>query len=134
MNNLNTIFIEGNLTKDPEAKQTAKGTSVTTLNVASNRYFKQGEEKTQEVSFFNVEFWSKQAEACSAHLSKGRGVRIRGRLKEDRWQDADGKWQSRVKIVGEDIEFKPQYKEGAPGESGKSAPVKKSGTAALPTF
>ena len=111
MNSLNTILIEGNLTKDPEAKQTPKGTPVTTLSVASNRYYKHGEEKTEEVSFFQVEFWSKQAEVCKNYLSKGRGVRIRGHLKQDRWQDTDGKMQSRVKIVGEDIEFKPQFKE-----------------------
>ena len=39
---------------------------------------------------------------------KGRGVRVVGRLKQDRCADPDGKQYSRVSIVAEHVEFKPQ--------------------------
>jgi single-strand DNA-binding protein len=47
---------------------------------------------------------------CGEYLKKGRGVRVVGRLKQDRWTDPDGKPRSRVEIVAEHVEFKPQIK------------------------
>ena len=37
-----------------------------------------------------------------------------GRLKQDRWTDTDGKPHSRVLIVAEHVEFKPQFKKQDP--------------------
>ena len=111
MNSLNSILIEGNLTKDPKLTETPKGTSVCTFSVASNRYYKQDNEAQQEVSFFDVEAWAGLGENCDEYLKKGRGVRVVGRLKQDRWKDSDGKSQARVKIVAEHVEFKPVFKD-----------------------
>ena len=109
MNPLNTISIEGNLVRDPVSKETPKGTSVCTFSVASNRYFIHEEENKQEVSFFDVEAWSGTADRCARTLKKGRGVRVRGRLKQDRWEDTEGKPHSRVKIVADKVEFRPLF-------------------------
>jgi single-strand DNA-binding protein len=53
---------------------------------------------------------------CGEYLKKGRGVRVVGRLKQDRWTDPDGKPHSRVEIIAEHVEFKPQLKkqDGSP--------------------
>jgi single-strand DNA-binding protein len=110
MNNLNSILIEGNLVKDPDLSYTAKGTAVCKFTVACNRSWKQDEQMQKEVSFFDVSAWSRQAEVCSEYLKKGRGVRVVGRLKQDRWTDQEGKAHSRVWIVAEHVEFKPQLK------------------------
>ena len=112
MNNLNSILIEGNLTRDPVIRETPKGTQVCSFSVASNRYYKQSGESQQEVSFFDVEVWAGLAETCAAYLEKGRGVRVVGRLKQDRWMDTEGKPQSRIKIIAEHVEFKPVLKDG----------------------
>lgn len=109
MNSLNSILIEGNLTRDPELKATPKGTPVCSFSVASNRFYKQDEEYQKEVSFFDVEAWAKLAESCAEYLEKGRGVRVVGRLKQDRWQDQEGNPRSKVKIVAEHVEFKPVF-------------------------
>jgi single-strand DNA-binding protein len=109
MNSLNSILIEGNLTKDPVLAQTPKGTDVCNFSVASNRFYRQGEELQKEVSFFDVEVWAKNAQRCAEFLKKGRGVRVVGRLKQDRWSDQTGNRRSRVKIVGEHVEFKPNF-------------------------
>ena len=110
MNNLNSILIEGNLVKDPLLRSTPKGTPVCTLRLASNRYYKQDSGYEQEVSYFDVETWSRLAEACYNKGHKGRGVRVVGRLKEDRWNSNDGKPHSRVTIVAEHVEFRPDFK------------------------
>ena len=109
MNNLNSILIEGNLTRDPVLATTPKGTSVCNFSVASNRFYRQDTESKKEVSFFDVEVWARLANQCGEYLSKGRGVRVVGRLKQDRWTDNDGKNHSRVKIVGEHVEFRPNF-------------------------
>jgi single-strand DNA-binding protein len=109
MNSLNSILVEGNLVRDPVVTQTPKGTNVCSFAVASNRFYKTDDELQKEVSFFDVEVWAKLAESCSEYLKKGRGVRVVGRLKQDRWTDAEGKNHSKVKIVGEHVEFKPEF-------------------------
>ena len=110
MNNLNSILIEGNLVKDPELSYTPKGTAVCKFTVACNRAFKQDDQLQKEVSFFDVSTWTRLAEVCGEYLKKGRGVRVVGRLKQNKWTDADGKPHSRVEIVAEHVEFKPQFK------------------------
>jgi single-strand DNA-binding protein len=110
MNNLNSILIEGNLVKDPLLRSTPKGTPVCTLRLASNRVFKQDSGFEKEVSYFNVETWAKLAEACYNKGHKGRGVRVVGRLKEDRWTDTEGKNHSKISIVAEHVEFRPEFR------------------------
>jgi len=124
MNNLNSILIEGNLVKDPLLRSTTKGTQVCTMRLASNRFYKQDNKSPgfeKEVSFFDVESWSKLAEACYTKGRKGRGIRVVGRLKEDRWNGADGKTHSRVSIVAEHVEFRPEFKKENQAEYPKTA-------------
>jgi single-strand DNA-binding protein len=110
MNNLNSILIEGALVRDPLLRTTAKGTSLCTFSLASNRFFKQDSGLEKEVGFFDVEAWAKLADQCYNLGRKGRGVRVVGRLKQDRWTGQDGKSYSRVSIVAEHVEFKPEFK------------------------
>ncbi|GMO49212.1 MAG: single-stranded DNA-binding protein [Termitinemataceae bacterium] len=110
MNNLNSILIEGNLVRDPEFRQTAKGTPLCTFSLASNRFYKQDDNLEREVGFFDVEAWSKLAESCKTVGRKGRGVRVVGRLKQSRWNSSDGAPHSKVSIVAEHVEFKPDFK------------------------
>ena len=107
MNSLNSILVEGNLTRDPVLTTTPHGTAVCLFTVASNRFYRENDELQKEISYFDVEVWSRLAEQCGEELKEGRGVRVVGRLKQDRWENADGKPQSRVKIVAEHVKFRP---------------------------
>jgi single-strand DNA-binding protein len=117
MNNLNSILIEGNLVRDPLYRSTPKGTPVCTFSLASNRYYRQDSELEKEVSFFDVETWAKLADNCYNLGHKGRGVRVVGRLKQQRWNGSDGKPHSRITIVAEHVEFRPEFRkeEARPG-------------------
>lgn len=110
MNSLNSILIEGNIVRDPVIRETPRGSVVCNFSLASNRFYKQDDEFEQETSFFEVESWAKLAEACGKNCGKGRGVRVVGRLKQDRWTGTDGKNYSKIKVIAEHIEFKPQFK------------------------
>jgi single-strand DNA-binding protein len=112
MNNLNSILIEGNLVRDPVFNTTPKGTPLCTFTLASNRFFKQdgGADFEKEVSFFDIETWAKLAESCYNLGHKGRGVRVVGRLKQDRWTGSDEKAHSKIVIIAEHVEFRPEFK------------------------
>lgn len=110
MNNLNSILIEGNLVRDPTLRSTPKGTQVCTMTLASNRFYKQDSGFEKEVSFFDVESWARLAETCGSKGKKGRGVRVVGRLKQNRWTNPDGKTQSKISIIADHVEFRPEFK------------------------
>ena len=110
MNNLNSVLIEGNMVRNPLFRSTSKGTSVCNFTIASNRYYRQDSNMEKEVGFFDIETWGKLAEVCSNQGRKGRGVRVVGRLKQDRWTGSDGKNHAKVAIVAEHVEYRPDFK------------------------
>jgi single-strand DNA-binding protein len=107
MNAVNSIVIEGNVVKKPEVRKTPRGTSVCTVRVAVNRWFKGQDGSMQEdTSFFDVDAWGALAESCVERCDKGRGVRVVGRLRQSRWVDTEGKNKSRVIVVADNLEFR----------------------------
>lgn len=108
VNNLNSILLEGNLCREPELRYTTKGTPTCTLVVSSVRTYKLEGERHEEVSFFESTTFGKLATVCAEHLTKGRGVRVVGRIKQERWDDADGNARCKVVIVAEHVEFQPR--------------------------
>jgi len=103
MANINKTIIKGNLTRDPELKSTNTGTYLCTFSVAVNSY--QGKDKEDYVSFFDCTAWGKRAEVMSKYLAKGKPVIIEGNLRQQRWEDADGKSRSKVVIYVDNFEF-----------------------------
>lgn len=111
MNSLNQIIIEGNLTVQPSVKQLKSGKSACVFPIAVNHRYKNSKgEAIDEVSFVDIETYGKLADVCAKWCPKGRGIRVVGRLRQDRWKDEDGKNRSKVKILAEHIEFKPYLK------------------------
>ncbi len=104
---LNSVNIMGNLTRDPEIKYIPSGKAVCSLSIANNRVYTKNGEKVTEVSYFDVEVWGLAAENCSKYLTKGNGVIVEGRLRQDRWEK-DGKTQSRVRITANAVHFLPK--------------------------
>ncbi len=107
MNNLNSVLIEGVLKQDPKMVIEDNGRTTAELTISSERNYKQNDEYHKEVSLFDIRVFGRQAEVCSEHLTKGRGVRIVGRLKQELVGD-DGDVRSNVFIIAEHVEFKPK--------------------------
>jgi single-strand DNA-binding protein len=112
---LNSVNIMGNLTRDPEMKYIPSGKAVCSLSIANNRVYTKNGEKVTEVSYFDVEVWGLAAENCSKYLTKGNGIIVEGRLRQDRWEK-DGKAQSRVRITANAVHFLPK-KQNNSGEA-----------------
>lgn len=108
MASLNKVFLMGNLTRDPELRYTANGTSLASFGLAVNRRFKQAEEWKEEVCFVDVTVWGKQAESCSEYLSKGRGVLVEGRLRYRSWETEEGQRKNKIEVVATNVQFLPR--------------------------
>jgi len=113
MNNLNSTLIEGTLTGDPLCRTRPNGILAGMFEIASRRCVCDegaSNKRIVEVSHFIIEVEGTLAVNVDKLGKKDRGVRVVGRLKEDRWQGAGGKQQSRVVIVAEHVEFRPMPK------------------------
>jgi single-strand DNA-binding protein len=100
----NKIILIGNLTKDPELRYTPQGTPVTTLRLAVNHRFKQGDEMKQDTMFIDNVVFGKQAETCSKFLNKGSSVLVEGRLQERRWE-SNGQQKSKFEVIAQSVRF-----------------------------
>ena len=107
MNNLNSVLIEGTLTKDPKMVIEDNGKTITEFSISSERNYKRDDQYQKEISLFDIHVFGKRAQACSEHLSEGRSVRIVGRLKQELRGD-NGEIKSNVFIIAEHVEFKPK--------------------------
>lgn len=101
---LNRATIIGNLTRDPEVRQTPGGQSVASFGVATNRAWTGADgQKQEQVEFHNCVAWGKLAEICGQYLAKGRKVYIEGRLQTRDWEGQDGVRRYRTEIVTENM-------------------------------
>lgn len=104
MRSINKVIIVGNLTRDPEMRQTPSGQPVTTFGVATNRSWvtKDGREQTT-AEFHEVVAWARLAELCAQYLHKGKLVYIEGYLKTRSWDLPDGTKRFKTEIIVEDM-------------------------------
>lgn len=102
---LNHVQIIGNLTRDPEVRQTPNGATVATVGVATNRKWKDPKsgQIQEETEFHSVVVWNRLAEICQQYLHKGSKVYFDGRLKTRTWDDPDGKKNYKTEIVAENM-------------------------------
>ena len=91
---LNKVLIEGNLTRNPELKET-ESVKITKFGIASNEKFK-GEERA---NFFDCVAFGKMAETVKNLLTKGSRVIVEGRLRQNRWENQDGESRSKIEII-----------------------------------
>lgn len=102
---LNQVFLMGNLTRDPELRQTPNGQSVTGFSLALNRSYKDASGEWKEVTdYIDIVAWGPLAERVSQYLSKGRRCLVQGRLQSRSWEQ-DGQKRSKVEVLANDVTF-----------------------------
>ncbi len=121
MANLNKVMIIGNLTADPDVRQTPRGNTVAELRLAVNRVSSgpnEGERR-EETTFLDVTCWGRTAEIAGQYLAKGRPVFIEGRLQQDTWEDKQtGQRRSKIRIVAENMQLLGSRGDGAGQQQG----------------
>ncbi len=108
--NFNKVIIAGNLTRDPEKRTLPdSGTSVVSLGIATNSYFKdKSGQNQQRAEFHNVVLFGNVADTVAKYLKKGSVALVEGRLQTSSWDDKEGNKRYRTEIVGERVQFGPK--------------------------
>lgn len=101
----NQVVLMGNLTRDPELRQTPNGQNVCSFSLALNRSYKGADGNWQEATdYIDVVAWGPLGERVAQYLSKGRPCLVNGRLQSRSW-DQDGQKRSKVEVVAQDVTF-----------------------------
>lgn len=102
--NLNKAMIIGNLTRDPEMRNTPSGAQVASFSVATSLVWTdQSGQQQRKSEFHNIVAWRKLAEICGQYLRKGSKVYVEGRLQTTEWTGQDGIKRYRTEIVLENM-------------------------------
>ncbi len=116
---LNQVTLMGNLTRDPELRQTPNGQNVCSFSLALNRSYKDSSGEWQEVTdYIDIVAWGPLAERVAQYLSKGRRCLVQGRLQSRSWEQ-DGQKRSKVEVLANDVTFLDSRGSG----SGEAAPA-----------
>lgn len=101
---INQVFLVGRLTQDPELRYGQSGNAYSTLSLAVGERAKP-EGQANEVSYFRIRSFGRQAEICNQYLSKGSQIAVLGRLKQNRWQDQNGQNRSIIEVIANQVQF-----------------------------
>jgi len=129
MASLNRVYLVGNLTRDPEVRQTPSGKPVAELRLAVSETYRdrQTGQPKEVVCFVDVVVWERQAELCQQYLAKGRPVLIEGRLTYDEWKTPQGETRNKLRVRAERVQFlgappkRGEAQEGAPAPAAPAA-------------
>jgi single-strand DNA-binding protein len=102
--NLNKAMLIGNLTRDPEIRNTPTGQSVASFSIATNYVWTdQSGQKRDKAEFHNIVAWRRLAEICGQYLKKGSKIYVEGRLQTRDWVGQDGVKRYRTEIIAENM-------------------------------
>lgn len=104
MRSVNKVILIGNVTRDPEMRQTGNGQSVVTFGLATNReWVTRDARKQSSAEFHELVAWAKLADICSKFLKKGKLIYVEGYLKTRSWDTPEGTKKFKTEIVVQDL-------------------------------
>ena len=103
--NINRVVLVGRLTREPELRTLASGSSVCSLRLACNGVRRSDDGYVERPNFFDVSVFGAPAEAVSSYTRKGSRVAVDGRLEWREWETAENERRQAVSIVADSVEF-----------------------------
>ena len=101
MASFNKVILIGNMTADPELKQSTSGVSVCSFSIAVNRKMA----KNGECDFITVVAWRQQAEFVCKYFKKGKPILVCGQLQTRNWTDNSGVRRYATEVVADEVSF-----------------------------
>lgn len=101
---INRAILLGNLSRDPELRETKTGKSVLTLNLVTNHSIKNADGTYKDLpTFHRVIVWGNISKWLSKNLAKGSKVYVDGRISTSEYTDKEGKVQRSREIIAENV-------------------------------
>lgn len=113
---LNKVILIGNLTADPELKQTPNGISVVGFTIAINRRKAKDAEKAQAY-FVNIVAWRQTAEFVSRYFKKGKPICVCGSIQSRSYTDNQGNKRYVTEVLAGEVGFVESKSEPAPNSA-----------------
>lgn len=121
MASFNKVILIGNLTADPEIRQTQSQISVCRFTIAVNRRFARtgnaaGDAQNQQTAdFITVVAWRQSAEFVARYFKKGRPILVCGQLQSRSWTDQQGARHYATEVVADEVSFVESKGDGMTG-------------------
>lgn len=104
MRSVNKVILIGNVTRDPEMRQTQSGQTVCTFGLATNReWITSDGRKKNSAEYHEVVAWAQLAEICQKYVRKGKLLYIEGYLKTRSWDTPEGIRKFKTEVVTQDM-------------------------------
>ena len=101
MASFNKVILIGNLTSDPELKQSTSGVSVCSFSIAVNRKMA----KNNECDFINIVAWRQTAEFVNRYFKRGKPILVCGQIQTRSWTDKQGNKRIATEVVADEVSF-----------------------------
>ena len=103
----NKVILMGNLTRDPELRQTQGGVSVCRFSIAVNESYTAKDGSVRDTPcFVEVDGFGRSAETIAKFFAKGRPILVEGKLRQENWEDKQtGQKRSKLLVVMERFSF-----------------------------
>ena len=101
---MNKVFLIGNLTRDPELRETPSGVAMCRFSIAVQRPYS-SQDGERQTDFFNCTAWRGQAETIARYTKKGKKVAVSGSIQIRNYEDNQGAKRTAVDIIVQDCEF-----------------------------
>ena len=103
-NSLNKVQLIGNLTAEPEVRETPNGQKVATFSIATNRKWKDASGMLQEdTEFHNCVAWRGLADISEQYMHKWKKVYVEWHLKTRNWEDTAWVKRYKTEVVAENV-------------------------------
>jgi single-strand DNA-binding protein len=77
---VNRVILVGNTGSDPDLRETAAGTAVAHLSLATDRVFRRNGEMQKRTDWHRLTFWGRAAETIERYVSRGARLYVEGHL------------------------------------------------------
>ncbi|MDP4008793.1 MAG: single-stranded DNA-binding protein [Candidatus Peregrinibacteria bacterium] len=104
MRSVNKVILVGNVTRDPDTRQTQNGQKIVTFGLATNRQWKSASgDKQDQAEFHELVAWSRLADLCEKYVRKGKLLYVEGYLKTRSWDTPEGVRRFKTEVVVQDL-------------------------------
>lgn len=127
---LNKVTLIGNVGAEPEVRQTASGTKLAKISLATSRsYNDRSGQRQEKTEWHRVTFWDRMAEIVEQYVHKGDRLYVEGRLEYSQSEDGQGGTRYWTDIIAQEMIMLGGGGGGMGGgmDRGSSAPARHSG-------
>ena len=101
---MNKVFLIGNLTRDPELRETPSGVAMCRFAIAVQRP-DSSQDGERQTDFFECTAWRGLGETIARYTKKGKKVAVSGSIQIRNYEDNQGAKRTAVDIIVQDCEF-----------------------------